>query len=75
MKYIEGPVALLLCAIERRVRLLVSFLQLTFMYRKFFFPLLESFFTFLKLFFFFFEFSAFLVGMHLLDANVKFSRL
>jgi hypothetical protein len=65
---------LLLCAIERRARLLVPFLELTFMYRKFFFPLLESFFTFLKLFFFF-KFSASHVDMHLIDANIKFSRL
>jgi hypothetical protein len=33
--------ALLLCAFERRVRLLVSFLELTFTYRKFFFSLLH----------------------------------
>jgi hypothetical protein len=43
------------------------------MYRKFFFPLLESFFTFSKFFFFFFEFSVSHVGMHLLDVNIKFS--
>jgi hypothetical protein len=53
--------------------LLISFLELSFMYRKFF-PLLESFFTFPKLFFFFFEFGASHVGMHLLDLNIKFSR-
>jgi hypothetical protein len=60
---------------ERRVRLFVLFLKLSFKYHKFFFPLLESFFTFLELFFFFFEFGASHVGMHLLDANIKFSRL
>jgi hypothetical protein len=68
--YITG---LLLCAIERRVRLFVLFLKLSLTYHKLFFPLLESFFTFPKLFFFFFEFSASPVGMHLLDANMKFS--
>jgi hypothetical protein len=66
--------ALLLGAIERRARHLIPFLELTFMYRKFFFPLLERFFTFLKLFFLF-KFGASHVGMHLIDANIKFSRL
>jgi hypothetical protein len=55
------------------VRLLVPFLELSFTYHKFFFPLLESFFIFLKLFSFLFEFGASHVGINLLDAKIKFS--
>jgi hypothetical protein len=55
------------------VRLLIPFLELSFTYHKFFFPLLESFFIFLKLFSFLFEFGASHVGINLLDAKIKFS--